>query len=97
MRATTKMLAAVVVVSATASAPAIASGWWNSDRHDRWYDGPWYGGYPGWGWGGYRGWGWGGYGPYGYPGYGWGGGTPRTYIITTPGQSSSAPPPQRIE
>jgi len=66
MNAMTKIVAAVVMTGATSFVSTSANGWWDNDRYDRydrWYGGPWYGGYPGWG--GYRGWD-------GYPGWGWG-------------------------
>ena len=70
MNAITKLEAAMIVAGAAffCSMSATASWWGNNDYYDRWYDGPWYGGYPGYGWGGYP-----GYGYWGHPGYGWGG------------------------
>jgi hypothetical protein len=65
MNAMTKIVAAVVMTGATSFISTSANGWWDSDRrYDRWYGGPWYGGYPRWGpgWGDYRGWA-------NYPGY----------------------------
>ena len=68
MNAITRLRAALLVACATALGTSPASAWWDDDDYyDRWYDGPWYGGYPGYGWGGYPGY-WGG-----HPGYGWGG------------------------
>ena len=62
----TKLEAAILVACTTCVGSVNASSWWNNDDYyDRWYDGPWYGGYPGYGWGGYPGYGWGGYGGYG--------------------------------
>ena len=72
MNAMTKIVAAVVMIGTTSFVSTSANGWWDNDsyydRYDRWYGGPWYGGYPGWG--GYRG---RGYPGWGYPGSGWGG------------------------
>lgn len=67
MNAMTKIVAAVVMTGATSFVSTSANGWWDNDsydRYDRWYGGPWYGGYPRWGpgWGDYRGWA-------NYPGY----------------------------
>jgi len=72
MNAMTKIVAAVVMIGTASFVSTSANGWWDNDdryygRYDRWYGGPWYGGYPGWG--GYRGW---GYPGWGYPGSGWG-------------------------
>lgn len=68
MNAMTKIVAAVVMTDATSFVSTSANGWWDNDRYDRWYGGPWYGGYPGWGgyrdWGGYPGWGWANYPEY---------------------------------
>ena len=70
MNAMTKIVAAVVITGATSFVSLSANAaWWDNDRrYDRWYGGPWYGGYPYWG--GHRG--WGGYYPGlgGYPGWG---------------------------
>ena len=64
MNAMTKIVAAIVMTGATSFvSTSTTASWWDSDsRYERWYGGPWYGGYPGWG--GYRGW-------VGYPGWGW--------------------------
>ena len=97
MKTFTKIIAALAVGSALFAGTAAASGWWNSDhdRYDRWYGGPWYGGYPGWGRWGYPGWGGWGYPGWGYPGYGWG--RSRVQIITVPQQrpAPSQQPPVR--
>ena len=88
MNAMTKIVAAVVMTGATSFVSTSANGWWDNDRYDRydrWYGGPWYGGYPGWGgyrgWGGYPGWGWAN-----YPGYNRG----STIIVNPGGGDSSA-------
>ena len=103
MNAMTKLEAAILVACGTCIGSVNASSWWdNDDYYDRWYDGPWYGGYPGYGWGGYPGYGWGGYPGYGwggYPGYGWGGyrgyGDGRTIIVYPQiSDSTSEPEPQ---
>jgi len=89
MNAIKRLEAAIVVACIAALGASPAGAWWDDDDdyYDRWYDGPWYGGYPGYGWGGYPGY-WGGYPGYGwagYPGYGWGGhpgyGAARTIIV----------------
>lgn len=67
----------------------------DNDRHDRYYDRGYYGGYGPYGWGGGP-WGggpWGG-GPWGGGPYGWGGGYPPA-IVVNPGQGSSSPPPPK--
>ena len=73
MNAIKRLEAAIVVACATILGASPASGWWDDDDdyYDRWYDGPWYGGYPGY-WGGHPGYGWGG-----YPGHG----AARTIIV----------------
>jgi hypothetical protein len=69
MNAITKLEAMIIIAGAISFGSMSANAWWDNDDHyDRWYGGPWYGGYPGYGWGGYP-----GYGYRGYPGYGWGG------------------------
>lgn len=83
-----KKVGTVIFVGVLTLGSTSAIAWW-SDNNDRWRDGPWYGGYPGYGgYGGYPGYGgWGGYPGYGgwggYPGYGWG---------SNPGTTESAPP-----
>ena len=89
MNAMTKIVAAVVMTGATSFVSTSANGWWDNDRrYDRWYGGPWYGGYRDWGaypgWGGYPA--WGAYpGWANYPGYGRG-----STIIVNPGNTDSA-------
>jgi hypothetical protein len=101
MNTVTKIGFAIGIASAASFYPAGANAWWNDDDyHDRWYGGPWYGGYPGYGWGGYPGYGWGGYpGYWGHPGYGWGGypgyNQPRTIILNP--QISVTPREQKPE
>ena len=69
MRNIKKLLTGMLAAGCVSLASMNVHAWWNDDDYyDRWHDGPWYGGYPGYGWGGYPGYGWGG-----YPGYGWGG------------------------
>jgi len=86
MNAIKRLEAAIVVACLTALGASPASAWWDDDDYyDRWYDGPWYGGYPGY-LGGYPGYGWGYPGSgWGHPGYGWGGypgyGAARTIIV----------------
>lgn len=62
-----RLEATVFLAGAIAICSTSASAWWNDDDdyYDRWYGGPWYGRYHGYGydWGGYP----------GYPGYGWAG------------------------
>ena len=94
MKAMTKLTTAVFIVGATSFGSMNAAAWWDNDRYrDRWYGGPWYGGYPGYGWG-YPGYSWGG-----YPGYGWGGypgyGHGKTIIVTPQiSENSSQPLPK---
>jgi len=53
MNAITKLEAAILVACTTSFGSLNASAWWDDDDYyDRWYDGPWYRGYPGYGWGG---------------------------------------------
>jgi hypothetical protein len=97
MKAMIKIMVVAIITGTTVLGFTSANAWWNTSS-DRWRDGPWYGGYPGYGWGGYPGYGWGGYGypgygwgGYGYPGYGWGGypgygGAEKIYINTTPNE-----------
>ena len=92
MNAMTKLEAVVLVACINCAVPTNATAWWDDDDYDRWYDGPWYGGYPGYG-------GWGG-----YPGYGgWGGGYgqgPSTIVVNpTPDNSrqQAAPAPRLPE
>lgn len=92
MKAMTRLVAAIVAITGAIYVNSVNASWWDSDRHhDRWYGGPWYGGYPGYGygWGGYPGYGWGG-----YPGYGWGGypGYGRRTIIVNPASGSREAP-----
>jgi len=88
MNAMTKIVAAVVMTGATSFISTSANGWWDNDsrydRYDRWYGGPWYGGYPGWR--GYRGWGYPGWGWGNYPGYNGG----NTIIVNPNGGDSSS-------
>ena len=85
----------MVAAGATFLATSAYASWWNDDDYyDRWYDGPWYGGYPGYGWGGYPGYGyWGG-----YPGHGWGGypgyRSGRTIIVIPQVNNSGTPRPE---
>jgi hypothetical protein len=88
MKAMTRLVAAIVALTGATYTTSVNASWWDSDRHDRYYDrwhgGPWYGGYPGYGYG-YPGYGWGG-----YPGHGYG---PSTIIVNPSRDSRDAPPP----
>jgi hypothetical protein len=75
MKAMIKIMVVAIITGTTVLGFTSANAWWNTSS-DRWRDGPWYGGYPGYGWGGYPGYGWGG-----YPGYG---GAETVQIITAP-------------
>lgn len=86
MRNTSKFLATALLAASAVIGSSAASAFWGPFD---WFDGPGWGGYPGYGyggpwggypgygyggpWGGGPGYGWGGYPGYGYPGYGWGG------------------------
>ncbi|MGD2073593.1 MAG: hypothetical protein PVI91_11190 [Gammaproteobacteria bacterium] len=94
----TKSRAVAMLALVACLGPGSAAAWWDDDDyHDRWYGGPWYGGYPYHGWGGYPGYyGWGhpGYGWGGYPGYGYGSRHP-TIIVNPPQNERTAPEPER--
>jgi hypothetical protein len=94
MNVMTRLTTAGLLACLAGLTPTGAAAWWDDDDHyDRWYGGPWYGGYPGYGWGGYPG--YYGYPGYGYPGYGYPGSRyPSTIIVNPPRDEGRDAPPQ---